>query len=447
MNLQSGSRGLWSSLAASALLLGAATASAQTPPDQQPPPPADVTAPPPPPAEPSPAAVEGETFPRMGKSHEIMVAKDVWFRFGLQAQVWADWLQSSTRVNGSDGAYSQNMFLRRARFIAAAQFLKNVNVWFQFDAPRLGQALAGGTTDAPTATKRFNAQDGGGEILQDAWGEIKLAGDALMLEVGLMVIPFARNELQSTTTFLTLDIGNTSALVPNTSGTRDLGFELKGYLLEDHLEYRAGIFSGARQPVNATAGNPVAHNFFRLTGMLQYDVFDVEKGYVYAGHNFGKKKILAVNAGFDFQKNDAPQTDAYFALSGAVAVAWPLAGEGNPKGGDEIAGLLQYYHYDGGGTTGAAASLLKQDDFLGEVAYYNKDLGLSVFGKFEMQHFSDDAAKANNTLWFGGGIKYYIFENLCNFTLAFNRAQFPDADSNVKNGTNELTLQAQVFYY
>jgi hypothetical protein len=386
----------------------------------------------------------------MGKNHEIMVAKDVWLRFGLQAQVWADWQQSSTRVNGSDGAYSQNMFLRRARFIAAMQFLKNVNVWFQFDAPRLGQALAGGTAEAPTATKRFNAQDGGGEILQDAWGEIKLAGDAFMLEVGLMVIPFARNELQSTTTFLTLDIGNTSALVPNTSGTRDVGLELKGYLLDDHLEYRAGIFSGARQPANAAAGNPVAHNFFRLTGYLQYDFLDPEKGYVFAGHYYGKKKVLGVSAGVDFQKNDSPLVDAYLAFSGAIFGNWPLSGEANKAGGDEIAFIGQFYHYDGGGTTGAVPTLLKQNDFLVEAAYYNKDLSLGIFGKFEMQKFTEDADKAGNTMWFGGGLRYYVSENVCHFTLAYNRVQFPDAPTSgmgAKNNTNEITLQTQFYYY
>ena len=265
-----------------------------------------------------------------------------------------------------------------------------MSVFIILDAPRTGLATAGGTTDAPTATKRFNAQDGGGEIVQDAWGEVKLVGDALMVEAGLMFIPFARHELGSATTRLTLDSGNTAFLVPNTSGGRDIGLQLKGYLLEDHLEYRVGVFSGARQPVNAAEGNPIAHNFFRVSGYLQYDIFDTEKGYTYAGQMFGKKKVLGVGAGIDTQKNDAPQSDAYLAFSGAVFGAWPLAGEGQKAGGDEVAFQLQYFHYDGGGAQGAAPTLFKQDDFLGEVAYYNKDLGLSVFGKFEMQKFADD---------------------------------------------------------
>jgi Phosphate-selective porin O and P len=475
MTLKLGSRLKWSrSLVAAAVMLASVAASAQTSPPDQP-------APGEPPASPEPSVtmpvtpkepltLEGESFPKMGKSHEIMVGKEIWFRFGLQAQVWYDALQSNVPTTAGDGAWSQQMFMRRARLIVAAQLMKNVNIWFQFDAPRIGGALsiagvtvnADGTAAATSSIgKRFNAQDGGGEILQDAWGEIKLAGDAFMLEVGLMVIPFGRNELQSTTTFISLDLASISALVPNTSGTRDVGFELKGYELDDHLEFRAGLFSGNRQSANGT--NPLGHNFFRLTGFVQYEIFDPEKGYVFAGHNFGKKKILAVSAGVDFQKNDqiSGQTitnETYFGASGAIAGSWPLSGEASKTGGDEISFVLQYYRYQGGPSAAdmvAAPNLVpgapsKQNDFLGEVGYYNKDASLSVFGKFEMQRFADDALKGGNFYLFGGGIKYYIWENFCNFTLAYNRQQFPDAPTTgtgARNSTNEITFQTQIFYY
>jgi hypothetical protein len=438
---------LWALLAASALTLPPIAASAQTPPP-------DASAPT---AAPTPAP-EAESYPRMGKNHEIYVGTTTWFRFGLQAQLWADWLQSSTPVNGNDGGYSQNFFLRRARFMVGAQLLPTVSAYLLLDAPRIGQATAissvtlgsdGAPVNTTTIGKRFTAQDGGGEGIADFWGEIKIIGDAFILDAGLMYVPFSRGILTSSTTMLTLDGGNTSALIPNTSSQRDLGLQLKGYLLEDHLEYRVGLFSGARQAANATTGNPIAHNFFRVAGYLQYDLFDTEKGYTYGGHYFGKKKILGIGVGADAQKNDAPQTDAYLALSAAVFGSWPLAGEGRKDGGDEIAFLAQYYHYDGGGTTGAVPALAKQDDFLGEVAYYNKDLGFGVFGKFELQKFGE-AAKAGNTQWFGGGVRYYVYENVCNFTLAYNRARFPDAPTSgtgARNATNEITLQTQFYYY
>ena len=159
-----------------------------------------------------------------------------------------------------------------------------------------------------------------------------------------------------------------------------------------------------------------------------------------------KKKLLGVSAGFDFQQNDGG-ADPYLAFSAGVFGALPLAGEANPKGGDELAFLAEYYHYDGG-TKPSVANLVNQNDFLGEVAYYNKDLKLSVFGKFEMKKVADDVNKAQNQMWFGGGLKYYVLPgNNCNFTLAYNRIQFPDAASGAPDGQNDVTLQLQVFYY
>jgi len=315
----------WASLFASAIVVSSATALAQTPspepqtPDQTPPPAAVVPAPAP--AQ-NPPALEGEIFPRMSNG-AIMLGKDSWIRIGLQAQVWADDLQagSGAATAATDGSYALNLLLRRARLIVGTQVNKDVNLWFQLDAPRLGTGttattlpvvtcstaqnattMALTTTCASAVGKRFNAQDGGGELLQDAWGEIKFAGDAFMLELGLMVIPFSHNELQSTTTFLALDVSTVATQVPFTSGTRDVGFQLKGYELDDKLEWRLGVFSGNRQATNGT--NVLGHNMPRITGHLQYDFMDAQKGYVYGGHFFGKQKHLGLSAGFDVEKND-----------------------------------------------------------------------------------------------------------------------------------------------
>jgi hypothetical protein len=445
-------RSFRSSLVAALLLLilFAATALAQTPPPEPaPPPPPDTAAPPPPPPDtaaapppPPPEAkgpsTEGESFPRMGKNKEIMVAKNVWFRFGVQIQAWADYLQSSTSVGGNDGGYSLNFFNRRARLITGASFFQAISIYLVIDAPRIGLAVQSGTAEAPVVSKF-----GTGALVQDAFAELKLAGDQLLLTGGLMFIPFSRHTLGSSTTRIALDTAFTGALMPNTSGSRDLGFQLKSYLVDDHLELRAGVFSGARQP--AAGENPVAHNAPRVSGYVQYNIFDTEKGYVYPGYNFGKKTVLGIGAGFDLQKNDSPQTEMYKAFSATAYGSFPL-GEATKEGGDEIAFEVLYSHFDGGGAMGAAPTLLEQNDLNAEAIYVNKDLALGVFGKFEMQKFAADAAQAGNTNWFGGGLKYFVKENFCNFTLAYVRAMFPDAPA-TKNGTNELTLQLQVYYY
>jgi len=380
----------------------------------------------------------------MGKANEIMLGPDRWIKFGLQLQVWADSAQDSViDANGNDGGYVNNFFLRRARVLLASQIMKGVSVFFQLDDPNYGKS-AGNAAGKNLA----------GFILQDAWGEIKIAEDSLILQAGLILVPVSRQLLQSTTTFLTLDIGNTTgtASAPTQElNTRDWGLGLQGFLLDDHLQWRAVVASGIRNPPLTAPAAVGAQNSPRVAGYVQYEFFDTEKvTFVYAGYNFGRRKILGVSAGFDFQKGSTH--DAYWAASANAFLSWPLNGP-DPKVGDEIAALVQFLHFDGGnGSTppNPTAAIPTQNDLLVEAQYYNKDLSLGVFGKFETRMPTDEAQKpANHILWFGGGLRYFVKENNLNFTLAYNRAQYPDAASGPggRNGTNQFTLQIQFYYF
>jgi len=426
---------LWSaSLVASALMLASVTAGAQAP---QPPP--EQPPPPPPPAA-APAVEPGApiSYPMMGKNHEIMVAENVWFRFGLQAQVWFDSLQSAIpKPDGSDGGYANNMYIRRARILLGAQVFKNVSMFFQTDSPNLGRATGLG---GAAGNKNL-----GGFILQDAWGQIKF-DQALYLRAGLIIVPVSRQLISSTTTFLTLDIGKTTGIASGPTGelnTRDTGLEITGFFLEDHLQYRLGVWSGIRNPQGTgTPPDPPlgATNAPRFAGFVQYNFFDPEvTTFVYTGQGFGKRKVLAVAAGFDFQNNI--NSDPYYAFSGSVFVDYPLAGDANKAGTDAISGLVQFFHFKGQST---APAIAEQNDLLAEVAYYNKDYNIGVFGKFEGQFPTADGAIKQ--FWFGGGFRYFIQENIMNFTLAYERSQFSNAGA-TRNSTNEFTLQMQFYYY
>ena len=116
----------------------------------------------------------------------VKVNDTVNFRFGLQFQGWADWTQDAN----SEG-YSENMFIRRIRFIMLATVAPGVSIFYQTDNPRVGNA---GATDA----KNFNT----GFLTQDAFVEWKLAGDAVMVDGGLFLVPTNRNGLTSTQSFL-----------------------------------------------------------------------------------------------------------------------------------------------------------------------------------------------------------------------------------------------------
>lgn len=340
-----------------------------------------------------PAAARGEAI--------MKVNDDVWVRFGLQLNGWADWTQSNTT-----GGYAENLFLRRDRFLITGSVAPGVTFYFQTDDPNLGKA-----------PKSLNT----GFIVQDAWMEWKIA-DAFALDAGQFIVPFSRNSLQGTLSYLTMDISPTSTLIINANpadAARDTGIEAKGYLVDGgHLEYRFALTQGVRE-----SGS---RNAFRDTVFLQYDVFETERGYVFHGTNLGTKKILALSAGYDGQ-------DSYHAYNADVFTTIPIAG------GNEIAGQVQASHYDGESFLVAPA---RQNDLLVELAYFAAALKVQPFAKFEEQRFSADILhRADQTRW-GAGMHYYLHGLNLKLSGQYLRVL---ARSPFKS-SNEMTLGMQVWY-
>ncbi|HEX7679324.1 MAG TPA: hypothetical protein VF713_14430, partial [Thermoanaerobaculia bacterium] len=52
----------------------------------------------------------------------VKVNDDVFFRLGIQFQVWGDWQEVTPA-----GTYAQNLYLRRIRFVLAGQVQKDVS--------------------------------------------------------------------------------------------------------------------------------------------------------------------------------------------------------------------------------------------------------------------------------------------------------------------------------
>ena len=175
--------------------------------------------------------------------------------------------------------------------------------------------LAVGAT-VGTATKAINT----GLLVQDAFGEWKVFGnDYFILDAGKILIDLTRNSNQSTSSHLSWDGGtwtiNQSSVPLQGDGGRDVGFQIKSYLANDHLEFRGGVFDGFRAPANA--GGAGSRNPFRVTGRVVYNFFDTEKGYVPVGTNLGKKKILAIGGGYDTQGGfTSPATATVPAVTG-----------------------------------------------------------------------------------------------------------------------------------
>jgi hypothetical protein len=343
-------------------------------------------------------------LPTPAAAQIVVKNEDVTFKFGVQGQLWGDWTQDSTGTQG----YQQNFYLRRARLIVGGDIGKDISFFVETDDPKLG------------ITPKNLAS---GFVLQDAlleWRPTKV----FQIVGGMMIVPFSRNGLQSTLSYLTLDVSPIST-VANTatqsSALRDVGFEAKGFFLNDHLLYRIGEFSGQR--------DANGHNSPRTTGYVQYDFLSPEKGYLFSGTTLGKQKVLAVDAGFDKQSS-------YRGTSANIAAALPV------NKGDEVAAQFQFIHYDG---RIKFPTIADQNDFLVETGYYVHQAKVQPFLKYEQQKFVAQANASKDINRFGAGANYYIRGQNLKWTLQYLRA-LPQNTTALK-ASNELTMQLQLMYW
>ena len=438
----------------------ATTASAQRTPGQ-PEPGKEVEKPPP--TTPLPAVAQ------IGPAREIKLAEYTWFRFGAQVQAWFKAAQDRIlQSDGSDGQWALDFYCRRCRFFTTGSVVKDVYFNILFESANVGKGANDGTKGTAVP-----------QIL-DAYGQVKFA-DWFWLSGGSILLPLTRNGLQPTTTYVSIDVANVSTTPiqqGNSNVLRDLGFQANGFFAENHIEYRLGMFQGSRQ-----AAGPMqtgSHNAPRFVAMVSANLWQPETGYVNGGHYYGTRKVLGVMGNFDYQvfRTNAPaQTpfpagsgvgadkNAYLGFSGAAFINYPLDGP-NPKGGDEIVGLLQFGYYDGGvrgnydpATTmnfGTYPVILKQTDFLAEAGYYNHGLHLSFFGKFEARKNSEDydvtvrqTAPLPSQWWAAVGLKYYVAfpSNFMNFGLQYERINNFDAPNTQQKGTHNITFQMQTLLY
>jgi Skp family chaperone for outer membrane proteins len=338
-------------------------------------------------AQPNPAT--GVTTPPWAV---LKISDNVVFRFGSVVQPTYEALQDAN----SEG-YSQNFYLRRARFSVLANLPENVTVFFQTDDPRVGYS---GTT----GVKNINS----GFLIQDAYAQWNFLGNAMALQAGLFLVPQDRQVLTSVATFLALDLptwGQQESTILEWNGGRDYGVGLNGALLDNKLTYRTGIFEGYRAPATPQEpplGNAAgARNSLMFAGRVQYDFFDTEYSYSYVGTNLGKKKVLAIAGWWQGQNN-------YKGYGGDVFFDWPV------MDGDAVTVEADYMHYDGHGQVfndnGTNNTLPEQYSIYTNAGYYFCKLKLQPFARYEFLHFTSDAIQAaRGQERIGGGFNYYVY--------------------------------------
>jgi hypothetical protein len=315
----------------------------------------------------------------------LKISDKVSFRFGAVLQPTYEALQDPI----SEG-YSQNFYLRRARFNVLATLPENITVFFQTDDPRLGNAGANGQ-------KNINS----GFLIQDAWAQWNFLGHAMAIQAGEFLIPTERQVLTSVATFLALDLPTWSqqaGTIEEANGGRDYGVGFNGALFGDHLTYRTGIFSGYRAP--STPEGAGSRNPPMFAGRVMYDFFDTEVAYSPAGTYLGKKKVVAIAA---FGQGQGP----FKAVGGDIFIDWPIFG------GDAITAEADYIHYDGHGfvfnDNGTNNTLPQQESLYTNVGYYFCQIHLQPFARYEFLYFNDRINKSKEQTRYGGGFNYYVY--------------------------------------
>jgi hypothetical protein len=339
----------------------------------------------------------------------VKVNDNVNFKLGTLIQAWGDELQDATTRG-----YANNLYLRRVRLIVAGQVAPNVTFFLQTDNPNFGKN--------PKTVGGLGVGQGT-FLLQDAWVEWKIS-DAFMLEGGEMLIPLNRLLLTSSASNLTLDISATSTVstgaLTQGNGNRDFGFEAKGYVADGRLEYRGAVMQGVR---DAASRNP-----FRKTLYLNYDFWEKERGYTYAGTNLGKRKILAIAGGYDKQ-------ETYKAYSGDFTLQVPMAG-------NEFAVESLLSHYDGGTFI---KTLPNQNDLVVDAAYYLAPAKFQPYVKYEKQDFKTTVSTATtDQTRYGFGANYYVYGQNLKIT---GQLLHVVPKNKAIHSTNEVSVQFQIFYF
>ncbi len=326
----------------------------------------------------------------------------VFFGFLAQGQV--------ERVRTTSGiGDSQDILLRRFRFIASGQFSEKMTFFIDTDSPNLGKGTAGG---AKIEDRIY---------LQDAILTYTFRPE-FQIDAGMLLVPFSHNSGQSAATLLSIDYGPCTFLASDPTNSRvgrDYGIQARGYLFKKHFEYRAGIFQGNRSTMTS---NPGTTNDFRYAGRIVWYPFDSETGFFYTGTTLGAKKTLAIGSGFDHQmKYNAGSLDIYYDR--------PI------RHGDAITLQADYTHFEGGLTF---PQLPRENVWLVEAGYYNRPTKLGPFLQLSNRLFTDP--KRSDLKKYTGGIAYW--PNGHRFNLKFGAGR---SLGSVSSEGWQVVFQGQAF--
>lgn len=321
-------------------------------------------------------------------------------KFGFLAQGRLEVLDNSA------GDESQDLFLRRFRLLAGGKFGERWTFFFETDSPNLGKGEADGSKNS------------GDVFIQDAILTYA-ASDSVFVDAGMLLLALQHNSNQSAVTLMGTDYLPYSFIWSGPTDSRvgrDYGIRLRGYAVDDKLEYRFGVYQGQRGTDST--------NSFRYAGRLAYNVFDPVKGYFYAGTSLGKKKILSLGVSADHQEE-------YDAFGGDVFWDQPVGG------GNSFTGQVAYTTYDG---DTFLPSLPEQETLQAEIGFYAGATKLMPYVQYAERDFDDAFRADQEQLQVGVGWMFGGFNQ--NVKLSYTRISQDGADDR-----DQIWLNLQAFTF
>jgi hypothetical protein len=390
------------------------------------PPPSESATPTSVPAAASPAS-EASLVPPAAGQLRIDGPKGSSVRLGLLLQPQ---LQAVNNPPALGGGYAKNIYVRRARILLGGTLMDNIEYFVDTDYPNL---FLDSNTAAAGAPETF-AKNTPGMNVQDAFVTFKALGDMLKVDAGYMLPPMAHNAVQGAGTLYSFDyfsytFQHNAGGVFLTSGNavgRDAGVQLRGLLVDGHVEYRVGLFQGLRE--NRTATNLEARNFFRITGRVQVNLLDAEPNFFYAGTYLGAKKIASIGGSYDFQ-----DSYKYFAVDGIVDM---------PLGPGVVTGQVNLAHWDGG-TFIPATALAKQTALMGEAGYAIAEFRLNPILRVERLWPTGGADQTR----IGGGVAFWPYGHNNNIKAFYAHVTTDGVGAAASSSYNQFNLQWQVYFF
>lgn len=346
----------------------------------------------------APAAAQWQIETKDGKAN---------LRVGFLAQPQLEVLETPDGSN-----QSTNLFLRRFRILFGGKVTDKWTYFFETDSPNLGKA------NPDRVANPTGAKDTGTIFIQDMFVTYNQSNE-FKIDVGLMLLPQSHNHEQSAATLLPVDYGPYTFLESGPTQERvgrDYGFQVRGYPGKQHFEYRLGVYQGVR--------GVEARNGLRVAGRVVYYPFTSETGFFYGGTFQGSRRLVAVGASVDRQKE--------YATYGADAfIEQPVNG-----GHQGLTAQVNWMRFDGGTFL---TSLPKQDTYLIEAGYHFKGT-YTPFVQYALRDFVNGALADQNSLQ--AGVAYWMAAHQRNVKVSAGRLHTSGRPNQM-----QVLAQLQIFFY